>query len=152
MCKVALLLTGCPVRQYDPDYEYRHCFKKMKHSVFNTINPDIYIYTRCTKEIEEDIKNLYKPKKAVFRREDEIINNITISKAAPETNISHALQHFKKMYEGSKLIKEKYDWIIRFRFDCFIGENILNYQLLSTLKKEVYYIPKHGDSFIKKHY
>lgn len=134
--KTALLIVGLPTD------EYAYCYMHNYHTLIKHLNPDIYIYTTCNEEDALLIEALYRPKKAVYQKSE---SKIDINIGKNPLNINRNILHlYKKLYNLCFLVKQKYDWMIKTRFDCFIS-NIITKPFLKELDKKSYYIPILGD-------
>ncbi len=139
MPKVALLLSG-------KSDIHQHCASQIYNTILGPLNPDVYIYATGTKEEEESMKRLYRPKKMVVedKNSDIPIINCTV---AEESNKKTVLNMTRAMYECYNLIdsKDHYDWIIRTRLDLVVKDTVFTPQLMNQLDPTKYYIPEGGD-------
>lgn len=127
--KVALMLSGlsrCADVCYPNLYEY----------LLSKYNVDIYIHSYEETNIslrnsnmfekqfsQQDLLKLYKPKKIVFEKYNEVRNDIVIKsqqyRSDPTCNPERATSAFRKIALCFGMIEEKYDVYIRSRLDVF---------------------------------
>mgnify|MGYP003662604975 FL=1 len=118
--KIALCLSGYFDSLVDLTSKGVDGFDHLKRHVFSKGDVDVYIHS-WDLENEQQIKDLYNPKCAVFESQIDFSNlikekghnKIPNPPRTPQTIYSH----FYSTSQSFKLIEGNYDWVIKSRFD-----------------------------------
>lgn len=138
--KIAVCISGQP-RSYEKGYEY------MKRNLLDHYNCDIFIHTWHNKVYKsKDVINLYKPVESLVENplsksfyDNKYTNTPNAAGWPPHATVSMFYSVFQSLLLKTKyeLLFDKYDWVVKTRFDYAINGVIP----FSQLDKNNLYIP-----------
>ncbi len=149
--RTALLLSG-QIR------EFVDCSRNILDNIIRPTNADVYLYfTLSDKNKPDDVFRLldiYAPKAYNYEENESkvYIPQLCLDRERYETKHSNNIfQMWRKIQlcfdsmEQTKSAPYKYDWIIKFRFDCKLENLIIDTNFLNQLLPDIFHIPVGGD-------